>query len=238
MNTHFSRLPSALTALSLLALTANIAIGASPKDAPDSTPDGLVRVAKSEAALVYVRPGVDFSKYDAIILVEPTIAFRANWKSDVNVNRPTDRVTDADMTRMIETGKQLLIEEFGDQLKKGGYKFATAPGPGAIAVKPAVWDLDIYAPDPDNTAGLMGGTYANGSGEATMQIQIFDSVSGQKLADAYDRRGNSDNGYSWRTKRTQTSNKADVRIAFANWAQMLVEGLKRTKAAGTPSAAK
>jgi len=237
MKTPRFRISPAAVALCFTLLASSARLAAESK-APDRTPDGLVRVAKTEADLVYVRPGVNFAGYDQVVLVEPTIAFRPNWKSDTNFNRSSHKITDEHVARMIATGKQLLLEELAAALQKAGYTLASAPGPKVLAVKPAIWELDIYAPDPDGMANAAGQTFSEGSGEATFQIQLFDSVSGQKLADAYDQRTSADNSYSWRTSRSQASNKADARAAFAGWAGMLVKGLERTKAAGTTQTGK
>jgi hypothetical protein len=227
------RLPLVAAGLLLSALVLISPANAAAPEPPDTTPEGLVRVKKSEAYLLYVRPGVDFAKYDMVVLVEPRIAFRANWKSDVNVNRPTARVSDDDMAKMIDAGKKMLIDEFGEELKKGGYLFATKTGPGVLAVSPAIWNLDVYAPDPGNMASVWGKTYSDGAGEATLELKLYDSSTGQLLAQALDQKGGGENQYSWSVPRSQATNKSDARYAFNAWARMLVEGLKRAKAVGT-----
>lgn len=206
-------------------------IAATP-EAPDTTPQGLVRVDKKGHELVYLRPGADFSEYDQFVLIEPHVSFRKDWKSDKNVGRYTNRITDDDVAKMIAKGKGLLVEEFAAELTKGGYKVSPATGPKVLAVKASIYDLDIYAPDPDGTASLGGRTMSDGSGEATIAIELFDSVSGQLLAQAFDRRGNSGSSYNWAVPRNQTSNTADARYAFGQWAKMLVKGLERAKAGG------
>lgn len=199
--------------------------------APETTPDGLALVKKTSADLVYRRPGVSFAGYTKILLVEPAIAFRKHWKTDINFETPARPVTDADMQRMIAKGKELLLEELATELTKAGYALADGRGPDVLAVKPAILDLDVYAPVPENLPATMANTYTKGVGHATLVIELFDSVSGQLLVRAFDQKSSEDNRSTWTVPRNQASNTADARRAFADWSAMLAKGLERAKAA-------
>jgi hypothetical protein len=196
---------------------------------PDVSPDGLTRVDSKRADAVYVRPDASITGYTKVALMEPHISFRRNWQSD---QRFMNRVSDADMVKMIEVGKQLLGQEFIKALQKGGYEVVTDPGPDVLVVKPAIIDLDIFAPDPRNTSGIWVTTYSNGSGRGTLWLELYDSVSMQLLVRAYDTKSNENDGISWRIPRTQASNIQDARFAFQSWASMLVKGLDAAKAKG------
>jgi len=219
-----------LVALGLMFVCAARALAAA---APEATPDGLVLVKKSPADLVYCRPGISFAGYTKVLLVEPTIAFRKNWKTDINFETPARPVTDADMQKMIARGKELLLEQFAAELTKGGYTLAADRGPDVLAVKPQILELDVYAPQPDNLPATMANTYTKGVGNATLVVELFDSVSGQLLLRAFDQKSSEDNRSTWTVPRNQASNAADARRAFADWAAMLAKGLERAKAAGT-----
>ena len=199
---------------------------------PDVSPDGLTRVDSKRADAVYVQPGADLTGYTKIALLEPQISFRKNWQQDVNMDRPMRRVSDKDMARMIAVGKQLLAEEFLDELKRGGFEVVEEFGPDVLVVKPAIVDLDIFAPDPDNTAGIWTKTYSDGSGSATLWLELYDSVTGQLLVRAYDSKSNEGDGFTWRIPRSQATNMNDARYAFQSWAKMLVKGLNAAKAKG------
>src|SRR5688572_30425926 len=110
---------SAALAFSLSAAT--LVRAATP---PETTPDGLVLLKKTSADLVYHRPGVSFGGYTKVLLVEPTIAFRKHWKTDISFETPSRPVTDADMERIIAKGKELLLEQLAAELTKAGYKLA------------------------------------------------------------------------------------------------------------------
>lgn len=227
MKRHPLALRSAL--LSALALTFTGCATTPRPELPETTPEGLVRVHHTRADIIYARPGVDLSSYNEIMLFEPTIAFRDHWQSDINSNRTLRRVSDSDVAKMIEEGKQLLVEEFGYELKKGGYTLVDHPGPRVLAVKAAILELDVFAPDPSNMADLWSRTYSNGSGEATLQLQLFDSVTGQVLLVALDRKSNENDNFTWRIPRTQMTNRQDARAALNDWARTLVNGLQQTR---------
>lgn len=215
-------------ALGLMLVFAARAHGAA---APETTPDGLALVKKTSADLVYRRPGATFGDYKKILLVEPTIAFRKHWKTDSNFTTPSRPVTDADMQKIIVKGKELLLEALATQLTKAGYPLAAGVGPDVLAVKPQILDLDVFAPEPDNLPGTMAAIYTKGVGEGTLVIELFDSVSGQLLARAFDKKSSEENRSTWTVPRNQASNTADARRAFADWSAMLAQGLERAKAA-------
>jgi hypothetical protein len=60
---------------------------------------------------------------------------------------------------------------------------------------------------------------------------LFDSQTGQLLVRALDQKANADDGYTWRVQRNQNTNIQDARRALGLWAEMLVKGLDRAKAA-------
>ena len=242
MNHHRLKLSPAVVAPCLLIaafFTGCETTATSPNaSAPATTPQGLVKVDRKGQELVYLRPGANFSAYDQFMIIEPAVAYRKDWRSDQNAGRAgVDKITDADMQRMIAKGKELLVEEFSAALTKGGYKLATAPGPNVLAVKPSLYDVDVFAPDPDGTANLGGRTMSDGAGAATIALDLSDSVSGQLLAQAFDRKSDSGSSYNWSVSRTQSSNISDASYAFGQWAKMLVKGLDHMKAAGAAPAA-
>lgn len=227
MNLKAPRLP----VLAVLGLALVLAVRAHPAAAPETTPDGLVLVKKTSADLVYHRPGVSFGGYTQVLLVEPTIAFRKHWKTDINFETPSRPVTDADMQRIIAKGKELLLEQLAAELTKAGYKLADGVGPDVLAVKPQIFDLDVFAPQPGDLAATVANTYTKGVGSATLMIELFDSPTGQLLARAFDQKSSEENRSTWTVPRNQASNTGDARRAFADWAAMLAHGLERAKAA-------
>jgi hypothetical protein len=224
---------SALSRRLLVTFTALVAAAAGIAAAPpETTPDGLALVKDAPADLVYRRPGVSFAGYKQILLVEPTIAFRKHWQTNVQMQDPRHPVSSEDMAKMIAQGKKMLLEAFAEELTKAGYTLANGVGPDALALKPAILDLDVYVPDPNNLLmGMASKTYTDGAGEATLLLELYDSETGQLLARAFDQKGGSGDNYTWRIPRNQATNVSAARNALADWAAMFVRGLERAKTA-------
>ena len=132
-------------------------------------------------------------------------------------------VTKSDMER-IKTGvAELFHEVFTEELSKdGGYEIVDAAGEDVLLVRPAIIDLDVTAPD-TSTPGRSR-TYTATSGAATVFVELYDSVTGDVLARAADRKVAERMGgylsYSNRVTNTQDANKM-----MRGWARSLRERL-------------
>jgi len=228
--------PRSLTLLLTGGIAAVLLAACATTPLPQTSPEGLVLVPKPKNAdVVYLLPGGDFSGYDKLMVEIPQISFRSGWKADQNTNPTIRRITDDDMMEMIARGKQLFAEEFPKELKKRGWTVVPQAGKGVLLVHTAIINLDVAAPDPDNMAGIWSKTYTEEGGEATLAIELYDSVSGQLLARAVDTKSDDMNSSNWRFQRDQMSNSNDARWAFQEWAAALANGLDAAKA--TASAA-
>ncbi|MBK1876821.1 DUF3313 family protein [Pelagicoccus mobilis] len=205
---------------------------AKKNDLPETTPDGLVLIKKAKNVdYAYIKPGVDLSAYDEIIVLEPSITFQKHWQSDINSGRMINRITDDDIEFIQENAKELFLEQFSKSLEKKGYPVVFAPGDNVLLVRPAIVDLEINAPDVDRTAGMTHKTYAEYAGDATLMIELYDSETGELLARAGDRQRDFGDGFGRGYERTQFTNINDARSLFDTWARSLANGLERVKKA-------
>ena len=130
-----------------VALTLPMCVWAANKP-PEVDTNGLHLVHHSNLRLVYQRPGVDFSKFDKVILVDAYVAFRKNWQRDQNESDPFKA-----NKRDVEDIKKRVAKEFhkafAAELKKKGIPVvgATDTGPAVLIVRPAIINLDVSAPD-------------------------------------------------------------------------------------------
>jgi hypothetical protein len=182
---------------------------------PDVTHDGLERVERSKMARAWVKPGVDFSQYTEVGLLDCEVAFRRNWR----MNHPGVR------TRDMERIKKALAEEFRkvftDELEKGGYPIAAEPDHNVLLIRPAIIDLNVAAPD-TNTAGRSD-SFTTSAGSMTLVVELYDSVSSEILARAIDRRNARNVGnVTWTTRGTNTE---AARRLLKRWANLLVTKL-------------
>jgi hypothetical protein len=215
--------------LSLAVLGCPLTTLAKKKSPPEVTHDGLHKVDKPKGAdLAYVRPGVDFTVYNTIGLLEPHIAFRKDWKKDQNSTRPTSKISNRDIEKIIQSGKELFMKEFRKVLEEEGYPVVDVIAEDTLIVRPAIINLDIYAPDPRNE-NMMNKVYADGFGQATLYIELFDGPTQQILARAADHKDDHGNPMSWHINRTRSRNKADASAAMHDWAKALANGLERAK---------
>ena len=189
----------------------------------ERTFDNLVRVENSSVAEAFIDPDADFSVFNRVAVLEPHVAFRTNWQRDQNRNR-AGRVTVRDMERIKSDVATLFARVFTDRLESAGYEVVEVAADDVLVVRPAIIDLDITAPD-TRTAGRSR-SFATTSGAATLYIQLFDSVSGEILGRAVDRRtARAPSGVvQWSTS---VSNQADARRIFGRWADKLIDFLDR-----------
>jgi hypothetical protein len=216
-----------------LVLSASPAMAAKKAEPPETSFDGLVRVQKSKADLVYLLPGADLSPYTEILLLEPFVAFHKDWQDYHNSNAgPFDRISDKDMEKMIKGIKELFTESFTETLEKKGFPVVQEVGKTVLIVRPAVINVQVAVPDPDRMKGMgRGGVYTENAGAMTFFVELYDSVSQQILARAIDYESDIDEG--WRIPRDYSSNRRAADNTFSYWAKMLANGLDRAKEAAS-----
>lgn len=211
---------------SMIACVMTIPVGWAAEE-PELTYDGLTRVEGSDADVKYVLPEADFAAFDSVMVLEPLVAFRRNWQRDINraSTSVARRVSDADMEEMKQGMADLFREVFVEQLEGGGFSIVDEPGENVMILRPAIFNLDVAAPDIASAGRTR--TYVTQAGSASLLIELYDSVTGQLLARAVDsRRARSTPTFQWATA---VSNRAEARRVLNTWAGMLVESLNEVR---------
>jgi hypothetical protein len=210
-------------AAALLALSATAALGA---DTPSGSWDGLVEVKSRRLDAAYVAPGADFRPYTRLLIDPTQAAFHKDWMKNMNDRRDVSRKVDPEMAKdILEAARTNFADVFGEAFSKAGYTIVTAPGADVLRLSPAVTNLYINAPDV--MAAGRSSTYTANAGEATMILELRDSVSGALLARVTDRRETRDSIGLQQANRV--TNTADFRSLFRNWANICVKGLGTLK---------
>ena len=125
----------------------------------------------------------------------------------------------------------LFREVFTKELLDGGYTLTEEAGTDVLLVKPAIVDLDVVAPDIQRSS--FNRSYSDRSGELTLNIELFDSLTNDKIARATDRKRDYNQGYAeWRSS---VNNAAFARRMMTSWARTLVSALDEARAATTRS---
>jgi len=194
------------------------------KNLPAVNDEGMELVKDSSLATVYADPGADLSIYQRIWLEEVTVAFKKNWQRDQNRSY-SFKVRADDMEKIRQDVAAVFREVFTRELIDGGYELAEEAAEDVLRVKPAIVDLDVIAPDVQHAARSM--SFSESAGEMTLKLELFDSVTNDKIATATDRKRDYRRGYNeWRTS---VSNRADARRMIAPWAKALADALDEAR---------
>jgi hypothetical protein len=182
---------------------------------PAVSHDGL-ELRKGKAAVVYVRPGVDFSGYRRFAILECPVAFSKDWERERRSGAM--RVSPKDMEAIKADLSAEFLKIFSDELQnKGGYQIVTTGAEDVLILRPAIIDLEVSVPD-TMSAGR-NYTLSESSGGMTLYLEIFDSVTGQILARAIDRQEDRGTGrIQWQNSVT---NKAEADRILRRWASAL-----------------
>lgn len=200
------------------------------KKLPEFNDEGMELVKDTDLATVYADPGADLSIYKKVMLMDATVAFRKNWKRDQNRGVSSMRVKDRDMEKIQSEVAELFKDIMSKELVENGYEMADAPGEDVLLVKPAIVDLDVFAPDIQGASRV--NSYSESAGEMTLNLELFDSVTNDKIAKATDRQRDWRQGWlQWRTK---VSNRADAKRMITVWAKALTSALNEARSVDAP----
>lgn len=172
--------------------------------------DRLTPGTDEQLGLRYVRPGVDWRQYKAVIIEPVTLWGDADGGGSAEVRQ--------DLVNEFET---VLKEEFGKK-----FQLATRPGPGVLTIAvgltkaesatPVLRSISMIVPQArvlSSGAYLVSGNFPF-VGSAQVEGKVEDSVSGQVLAAIVDKRlggGSPTAGFQWQW--------GDVENAMHHWSE-------------------
>jgi len=214
---------SASAVLTALVLLSPIAATAKEEIA-QQTHDGLVLIPDRKAAMAYVDPEADFSGYNKVMILDCFVAFKKGWQKEHQRAGSHIRVSSSDMEEIKVAAADLFREVFAEELSKdGGYEIVDTAAEDVLLVRPAIIDLDVAAPDRNSSPGRSA-TFTTESGAATIFIELYDSVTGDILARAADRKTAGRVG-GYLSYSNRVTNTADARRMMRGWAKSLRERL-------------
>lgn len=184
--------------------------------------DGLVPVEESRVHAAYIDPDADFAAFQRVSILDPHVAFRSNWLRDQNRSRSRN-VRASDVERIKVDVAALWKEVFTERLEAAGYEVVNYADEDVLVLRPAILDLDVTAPDVRSSA--RNRTYSANAGAATLLLELFDSMSGDLIGRAADRRMAGRTGAGFAIAANRVTNRADARREFGVWADKLVEFL-------------
>jgi hypothetical protein len=215
--------------LSILALMVLIAGCAAPAPTiqqgadAEITFDGLVRIDNGRFRDSWIDPDIDFTQYDQIMVGEAVFEFRAVKKSSSAslARRNNDSefwISDASREKLTA----VVTEAFRKELEKSkNFTKADGAGPNVLVIVGGLHDIVSRVP-PDMVG--RGDIYLSSVGEATLVLEARDSLSGETIYRAIDRRSAEQVGGQMQVSNSVT-NMSEVRRMARRWATRLREGL-------------
>jgi hypothetical protein len=180
-------------------------------------------------AIVYAEPGADLAQYQRVMLLEANVAFKKNWARDQSrgsANKLGAGVNSRDIEKIKNNLSQEFDAVFRKTLEDGGYEVVDQAAEDVLLVRPAIINLDVNAPD-TMSAGRSN-TYTTSAGEMTLYIEIYDSVTGDLIAKAMDRKADTTR-HGYYTWTNSVTNAAAARRILKGWAGILLDALNEAK---------
>ena len=177
--------------------------------------EGLQAVTARNFEAAFVRPGVDFSKYNKLLVNELELAFRTPDRLQNQFPLGEDQKTRFRAAMAVAFGEEL------GQLQN--LEIVTEPGPDVLDLNVRV--QDIVASSPGRRVGAVGrASFAIETvGEMTLVIELRDAESEEVLIRAFDRRAVE--GAAMLSGDNVISTWEGVERLVARWASRVREGL-------------
>lgn len=188
----------------------------------ETTFDGLVRIDNARFAAAWVDPEVDLGQYNKIIPGGAEFEFRnVQRMSASQARRANERefwISDANRQRLIDT----VGEVFDEELRRSKHFTVTdEPGPDTLIIVGGLHDIVSQVPPQDVGRSEV---WIRTVGEATLVIELRDSLSHEVVYRAVERRAAENVGNRMIRANTATT-WAEVRRWARRWAVRLREGL-------------
>ncbi len=180
----------------------------------------LHRVENSRAAIAYVDPDADFSRFTHV-MVDPL------GVDHVEIIQPgrtaATRTTSSDWV-LEEKDKQALRDAFAKAMRtqleeKGDYPIVTEPGGHVLRISAALTAIAPNAPKDDSRSRSVGRSrvYSEGMGTVYISVGFSNSESGEVLALVKDDKEGSS---TWGVNNS-VANLSEVRFMFNSWARAI-----------------
>ena len=188
----------------------------------EMTFEGLYPVEGGTADAAWARPGVDLSVYSKIMLQGVGVEYRPGGESG-RFYRPgrTDdyfEITDKQKQRFSALVAKVFLEELRKSEK---FTIVSDPGPDVLLIRAGLLDVVSFVPPEPLGRNEI---YLSRVGEATLVLEIRDSVSEAIFARAVDRRAAEDTAGGF-TESSRVTNANEVRRVVRAWARILRDRL-------------
>jgi len=170
-----------------IAMLAGAAVAApQPAPAPAQFGQGLVTWLSKNLDEVDIRPNTDLGAYRKVMIDPATVTFEKGWLKNINYTRDISRwITPDDQQRIADDMATNMNRVVADIFRGRGYEVVDAAGPGVLRLTPSVTDLFLNAPDVQMANPSR--EFSINTADASLNLDVRDSVSGTLLAHVVDR---------------------------------------------------
>lgn len=192
-------------------------------DGADVSFDGLVEVKKGVFQRTWIDPDVDFTEYTKILPGGAHFQFRAVKKTAKSTadlsNKREFYISESNQEKLKETVSLVFEEELR---KSKHFTVVGEPGPDVMILRGGLLDIISRVP-----SDMHGGTdiYLSSVGEATLVLELLDSLSGEVIYRAAERRAADGYGGADMIQANTVTTWAEVKRWAGRWATRLREGL-------------
>ena len=189
----------------------------------EMTFDGLYPVRDSRADMAWARPDADLAQYSKIMLQSVGVEYRPGGESGKSFSARTRggpyEITEAQKERFQTMMREAFMEELA---KSEHFMIVSEAGPDVLLIRGAL--LDVVSFVPPEPIGGRSDVYLSKVGEATLVLELRDSITEAILARAVDRRAAEESG-GFLQESNRANNTAEVRRLARTWARLLRERL-------------
>ena len=186
---------------------------APPQLGAEESFDGLRAVENSRASAAWMRPDLDLSLYTKVRLEGAGIEFRPVRGAGGSRSQGAFPISEAQEAQLVE----IVAGSFREELARSErFELVEANGPDVLTLWGGL--LDVVSFVPPQQAGR-GDVFLRSVGEATLVIELRDSLSRATLARVMDRRAA--NRVSSVSFSSPVTNWAEVRRVAREWARLV-----------------
>lgn len=204
--------------------TLAIAGCAAPTPSIDTSPDaemtfdGLYPLKGTIADEAWSRPDIDLTQFSKIMLQGVGVEYRPGGESGRTFTARSSvdhyEITERQKAAFESIMREVFLEELA---ASEHFEIVTEPGPDVLLIRGAL--LDVVSFVPPELTGARDRVYLSRVGEATLVIELRDSITETILARAVDRRAAEDAMGLQESNRA--TNTAEVRRLARTWARLL-----------------
>ena len=191
--------------------------------------DGLYPLKGTRADQAWARNDVDLTRYSKIMLQSVGIEYRPGGESSRSFAARSSggpyEVTEEQKAQFQAVMREAFLEELA---KSEHFTFTSEPGPDVLLVRGAL--LDVVSWVPPEPVGVRSNVYLSQVGEATLVLELRDSITETILVRAVDRRAAE--GSIGMRESNRVNNRTEIRRLARTWGSMLRDRLDEFAAPG------